>query len=71
MSKGEPKTCVSCGFIAADEDVYCIRCGSPLINKCSDEKGLLDKGCSFVNKSDASYCAKCGSPTTFNKLGLL
>lgn len=69
--KEEYLTCVRCGNITEKKDAYCIVCGAPLRNKCTDEPGLLSKGCKFVNVSTAAYCAKCGEPTVFNKLGLL
>jgi RNA polymerase subunit RPABC4/transcription elongation factor Spt4 len=71
MAADEPIICVKCGHVAEEKEEYCTKCGSPLINRCSDRKGLIDKGCSKVNKPDAAFCAKCGLPTVFNKQGLV
>ncbi len=67
----EPPTCVRCQRQAAEKDKYCISCGAPLYNRCSDEPGLVSKGCKYVNHSEAAYCAKCGEETTFKKAGLI
>lgn len=72
--KDKPKklvTCVRCAHITEETDEYCIRCGAPLHNRCTDEPGLLDKGCTKVNAADAAYCASCGQPTAFYKAGLV
>lgn len=66
----EPRQCARCGFVNEKSDNHCIKCGAPLLNKCTDEPGLLSKGCTFVNKPDAAYCAKCGQPTIFSKHGI-
>lgn len=71
MSKKKQKKCIKCHYIADEKDQFCIKCGTPLVNKCGDLHGKYHKGCSFVNKEDAAYCAKCGYPTIFNQLGLL
>lgn len=63
--------CVRCNHVAAENEEYCIRCGAPLINRCTDSPGLLSKGCGKKNSTEASYCAHCGSPTTFHKEGLV
>jgi RNA polymerase subunit RPABC4/transcription elongation factor Spt4 len=63
--------CVRCRYMPEEKDKYCIRCGAPLINRCTDQKGLVHKGCNKVNRVDAAYCADCGSPTTFNLAGLV
>ncbi len=64
-------TCVRCTYTTKETDEFCIRCGAPLHNRCTDEPGLLDKGCKFVNKPEAAYCAKCGHPTVFLRTGLV
>ena len=67
----EERTCVSCQHVTKDKDEFCIRCGSPLVNRCADSKGLIDKGCRYVNKPEAAYCGKCGYPTVFKRHGLI
>jgi len=67
----EKRTCVRCAHVHGKEAQFCIKCGAPLINRCSDEKGLLDKGCRALNPPEAAYCQRCGQPTVFNKAGLV
>lgn len=69
--KKEPPTCVRCHRKATETDKYCVSCGAPLYNRCTDSPGLISKGCSYVNPPDAAYCAKCGEETTFKKAGLI
>lgn len=63
--------CVKCSEEAEDKDQYCVKCGAPLINRCSDLKTKGKHGCGFVNRPDALYCAKCGAETVFKQKGLL
>lgn len=73
-SKTETKEevrCIRCNQLAEEKDKFCVKCGAPLINRCSEEKTLLSKGCSKVNRKNAAYCATCGAPTTFNLAGLI
>lgn len=47
---------------------YCMKCGSPIINSCTNNN------CINVNEElpiDASYCPLCGKETTFFQYGLL
>ncbi|GIP38168.1 hypothetical protein J31TS4_14480 [Paenibacillus sp. J31TS4] len=67
----EPVSCIRCSKQASETDKYCIDCGAPLQNRCSDEPGLLKKGCTYLNAPNAAYCAKCGEPTLFQLHGLL
>ena len=69
--KKELPVCIRCHRTGGEKDRFCISCGAPLINRCSDEPGLVSKGCRHVNLPDASYCARCGEETTFKKAGLL
>ncbi|CAM3830463.1 zinc ribbon domain-containing protein [Cohnella lubricantis] len=63
--------CIRCGRMPDENDKYCIDCGVPVHNRCSDEPGILKKGCSFVNPPTAAYCAKCGEPTVYQLHGLI
>lgn len=48
------------------EGEYCIICGNPLVNTCSNEE------CSHqILPSNARYCPVCGSETTFYRRGIL
>lgn len=67
----EEVRCVRCHHVAEEKEEYCIKCGAPLINRCSDAPGLLSKGCGKKNHPGAAYCAHCGSPTVFHKEGLV
>lgn len=69
--KKEEVRCVRCNQKAEEKDQYCVICGSPLINRCSEEKTLLSKGCNKINRKEAAYCSACGAPTTFNLSGLV
>ncbi|WP_248924620.1 hypothetical protein [Paenibacillus hamazuiensis] len=68
--KKEYRQCIRCQQMNEQTDQFCIRCGSPLINRCSDEKGLLSKGCFKENPPEAAFCRFCGQPTIFNQAGL-
>ncbi len=63
--------CLRCYQRADEKDKYCVKCGSPLVNRCTEEKTLLSKGCNKVNRKDAAYCSSCGAPTVFNLAGLV
>ncbi|MDF2719498.1 MAG: hypothetical protein K0R28_6423 [Paenibacillus sp.] len=67
----EKEPCVRCGHQPEKTDKYCVRCGAPLVNRCTKKRSPLHKGCSKVNKQDAAYCADCGTPTLFRESGLL
>ncbi|MFC7391754.1 hypothetical protein [Scopulibacillus cellulosilyticus] len=67
----EYKSCVRCGNVCNAKDRYCIKCGAPLVNRCSDEPGLVSKGCRYVNDPEAAYCARCGEETLFSKHGIV
>ncbi|NSL50925.1 hypothetical protein [Calidifontibacillus erzurumensis] len=69
--KKEEKICKRCLFKADEKDQYCIRCGAPLINRCTDFKTGGKHYCGFVNRPDARYCAKCGHETVFKQYGLV
>ncbi|HHY74779.1 MAG TPA: hypothetical protein GX497_16445 [Bacillus bacterium] len=72
MSEEEKVTCVRCYQVAGDKDQYCVKCGAPLVNRCSDLKTAKGKhGCGHVNRPEALYCAKCGTETIFKQQGLL
>jgi hypothetical protein len=45
--------------------VFCILCGTPLFNYCSDEK------CNHLNSIYAYFCELCGEPTIYNQDGIV
>ena len=56
--------CLYCGQARHDRDArFCIMCGNPIVNKCSE--------CPHRNIAIARYCEKCGRPTLFFLRGLL
>jgi hypothetical protein len=63
--------CIRCGFIPDEKDKYCINCGAPLQNRCTNDGGLLGDPCTNINPPNAAFCAKCGAPTLFQKKGLI
>lgn len=69
--KKEDVYCMRCYHKAEEKDKYCVLCGAPLINRCTEDKTLLSKGCNKVNRKEAAYCSACGAPTTFNLAGLV
>lgn len=69
--KEELPVCVRCRKTGEEKDRYCTACGAPLINRCSDDSGLVSKGCGFINQPHAAFCAKCGEETVFKKAGLV
>lgn len=70
-NKKEEIRCVRCHSIAEEKDRFCVRCGAPLFNRCSNGKTLLSKGCNKVNRREAAYCSSCGAPTVFYLAGLV
>jgi len=69
--KPERHPCIRCLRMPDENDLYCADCGAPVLNRCSDEPGILKKGCTFVNPPSAAYCVKCGEPTLFQIHGLI
>lgn len=67
----EQRTCPKCFHVADEKDSYCIKCGSPLINRCTKGASPNHKGCEAENRAEAAFCAKCGSPTVFGEMGLV
>ncbi|MDF2721247.1 MAG: hypothetical protein K0Q59_922 [Paenibacillus sp.] len=67
----EQDPCIRCGYQPEKTDKHCVRCGTPLVNRCSRKKSPLHKGCKKVNRRDAAFCADCGEPTDYGILGLL
>jgi hypothetical protein len=65
------KPCIRCGRISEEKHKYCIRCGAPLVNRCTNDGGLLGEPCNKINKQNAVFCMECGTYTTFYKAGLL
>jgi hypothetical protein len=63
--------CFRCGSISGEKDKYCSSCSSPLINRCTNDGGLLGEPCNKTLSSYAVYCTDCGSYTTFYQEGLL
>jgi len=69
--KKKDKYCARCNRKAEDGDKFCVGCGAPLINSCTNAGDMFVKKCSKVNRDDAAYCATCGAPTIFHREGLL
>jgi len=70
--KKEEVICVRCSHVAEEKDQFCVKCGAPLVNRCSDSKTRRGKhGCGQINRPEALYCAKCGTETIFKQHGLL
>lgn len=63
--------CVRCGYRPDEKDRYCIQCGAPLQNKCTNDGGLLGDPCNQINLPHAAFCSKCGAPTLFKQKGLI
>ncbi|MBP1154327.1 hypothetical protein ACVKN2_001745 [Paenibacillus sp. PvR018] len=70
MAEDEERLCVRCQYVNGKHQ-FCIKCGAPLVNRCTDEPGRLHKGCGKVNPADAAFCQSCGQSTTFYKAGLI
>ncbi len=67
----EKITCVKCFYQADEKDKYCIKCGTPLVNRCTKDDSPNHKGCGAKNRPEAAYCSKCGSPTLFGEMDLI
>lgn len=67
----EPIYCYRCKSTNYEGDKYCVHCGAPLVNRCMDEAGKLDKGCGAKNEPHAAFCVKCGHKTLFHHHGLV
>lgn len=68
MKNFKVKNCLKCGTETNMEDyeeLFCSKCGSPLVNRCSNYT------CNKMLKEDALYCKHCGSKSTFKNYGLL
>lgn len=66
--KFKVKKCLVCNSetdINDDEELFCSKCGAPIINRCSNYE------CSKLLKEDAKYCKYCGSSSIFYNYGLL
>jgi hypothetical protein len=71
---GVLKNCVRCkkeNTQNEEDDIYCIHCAAPLLNKCTNEGDINNPGCESKMPSDASFCSKCASRTTFYVAGLV
>lgn len=67
--KVEP--CFRCQHLPGEKDKFCVRCGAPLKNTCTNRGGLLGEPCKKINPPQAVFCASCGAYTTFYKAGIL
>lgn len=63
--------CIRCLRNCGDKDRFCIDCGAPLVNSCTNRGGLTGEPCKKVNDREALFCISCGSPTLFQRYGLL
>jgi hypothetical protein len=63
--------CFRCGNITGEKEKFCTNCGASLINRCTNDGGLLGEPCNKTQSKNALYCADCGSYTTFYQAGLL
>jgi len=65
--------CTKCQYITEDEKhQFCTRCGSPLLNRCTDTPGISRRHCcGAINENNALYCYKCGQPTLFYVKGII
>ena len=62
------KNCLKCGATTTsddEEEYFCSRCGSPVVNTCSNYE------CAEHLKGDAHYCKHCGSASIFKNSGIL
>lgn len=63
------KQCKKCNHINSYDSNFCIRCGTPLLNICSNPNC---SNCQYQIElsDDAAFCPLCGAETVFNKYGL-
>lgn len=60
--------CLNCGSKTDpndEEELFCSKCGAPVVNRCSDYN------CNKLLKEDAAFCKYCGSSSIFKNYGLL
>lgn len=67
----ESNHCIRCGSDFKKGQLYCVDCGSPVVNRCCDPGDLLREPCGNVCGRNESFCPKCGSQTIFHKVGFL
>ena len=65
------KSCRNCGRRSNEKNRYCPYCGAPLVNRCTNDGGLIGDPCRKTNPDDAAFCTSCGSHTAFYRAGLL
>lgn len=51
----DQKSCIRCRQTYKENDLFCISCGAPVINKCTFDGGLLDDPCTKINPHNAVF----------------
>lgn len=63
------KTCLRCSHINDDSNNYCIKCGAPLKNICTN-RNCESWETGTILSDEAAFCPLCGSETLFKTFGL-
>lgn len=59
--------CRKCGFDNHIEDAeFCQKCGTSIINYCTNKRCDLNNGDAFPVPYDADYCPTCGALATLS-----
>ncbi|ASN59787.1 hypothetical protein CG419_03730 [Latilactobacillus curvatus] len=65
------KKCLRCGTLCSPQkgkNEYCMRCGAPIINMCTN---LQCENSENFLPVDAVYCPLCGNDTVFHQFSLV
>lgn len=63
------KDCLRCNYSNEDSNNYCIKCGVPLKNICTNRNCENWKK-EIILLDEAAFCPQCGSETLFKTFGL-
>ncbi|HEP1510594.1 TPA: zinc ribbon domain-containing protein [Streptococcus pyogenes] len=63
------RTCIRCQHKNDVDNNYCIKCGAPLKNVCTNQR-CKNYEENIILSDEAAYCPICGSETLFKTYGL-
>lgn len=63
------KVCLRCKHENDEQNNYCINCGAPLKNICTN-RNCINLEQNVLLPDEAAFCPSCGSETLFKSYGL-